>query len=160
MRLLARYAEWANAGLYDACMQLSREQYHAGADNGSPSLHGLLNRMLVFDRLIQSRLDGYEPSTVVEDDEQHRTFTRMRDALVAEDVAISDCVRHLSEDELELPVTYADENGTWHTNSQGELLVELFMHQADLRGAVCQRLREFGVEPPSLAYTHFLREIR
>lgn len=157
LRSLARYTEWANAVLYDACVRLMRAAYHAAPARGA-SVHVLLNRMLVHYRITQARLDGYEPQAVDPDAEQHKTFARMRDALVAEDVAFVGRVRHLSDAELELPVTYADEGGVRHTNSQGELVLELLLRQTGLRGAACERMSESGVEPPDLGFTRFLRE--
>lgn len=157
LRSLARYTEWANSALYDACVRLTREAYHAAAPH-QPSVHALLNRLLVFDRIAQARLDGYEPQALDPGAEQHKTFARMRDALVAEDVAFAERVRHLSDSELDLPVSYADGNGARHANSQAELVLELLLAQAELRGAVRGRMAELGVEVPDLRFTRFLRE--
>lgn len=157
MRTLARYSEWANGLIYDACVRLSRDAYHAAGDGAGESVHALLNRMLVLDRVMQARLDGYDPVELAPDAEQHRTFARMRDALVAEDVAITERVRHLSEAALALPVSYVDAAGIRHTNSQGELLLELLLCQEGTRGSIYYRLQQCGVSSPASAYTDFLR---
>lgn len=158
LRSLARYAEWANAEVYDACVRLTREAYHALPPHGT-GVHALLNRMLVLDRLVQARLDGYVPEATDPGAEQHKTFSRVRDALLAEDVAFSSRVRHLSEQELHLPISYADEEGRRRTNTQAELVLELLVAQAGLRGALCERMVEAGIAPPDLRYTRFLREV-
>lgn len=157
LRSLARHSEWANAALYETCVRLTRDAYHA-ADARGESVHLLLNRLLVIDRIAQARLDGYVPPEEDPDVAQHKTFARMRDALVAEDVAIAELVRRLSDAELELPVTYVEGEGRRHTNSRAELVLELLLGQAELRGAIRQRMAELGVTAPDLRFTAFLRE--
>lgn len=157
LRTLAQYSEWANAALYDACVRLTRTEYHTTAPQGV-GVHALLNRMLVCDRIAQARLDGYEPQDVDPDAEQHKTFARVRDALVAEDVAFVERVRHLSDSELDLPVTYADADGLCHTSSRAELVLDLLLAQAELRGGIRWAMAAGGVQTPDLGLTRFLRE--
>ena len=158
LRTLARHAEWANAEVYDASTQLTRDAYHADTGSGA-SVHALLNRLLVFMRLMQARIDGYEDGLAAHDGEQHKTFARIRDALVAEDVAIVDRIRHLSEDDLELPVTWTDADGRRHTGSNRDLAVELLLGEAELRGAVRLRLEAAGAVVPDLGFSRFQRVV-
>jgi len=157
LRTLARHAEWADAALYEACLQLDRATYHAAAD-GEESVHDLLNRLLVFLRVMQARLDGYEDGIAAHGGEQHKSFARVRDALLAEDVAVVERVRRIPEEELDLPVTYADETGKRHTSTHGDVVLEMLLGAAELRGAIGQKLRESGIRPKRTELTAFLRE--
>ena len=156
LRTLARHAEWANGLLYESCLQLTRERYHASSVEGA-SVHDSLNRMLIFMRVMQARLDGYEAGLAAHEGEQHKTFSRMRDALVAEDVAVLERIRHLGDEELQLPVSYVDDEGEVHTSSYGDLALELLLGEAELRGRLQERLETESVFIPDLSFTAFVR---
>lgn len=158
LRTLARHAEWADAALCEVCPQLSRDAYHV-ASTGGASIHDLLNRLLIFLRVMQARLDGYEDGIAAHGGEQHKSFARVRDALLAEDVAVVERVRRISEEELELPVTYADETGKRHTSTHGDVVLEMLLGAAELRGAIGQKLLELGIRPKNTELTVFLREM-
>ena len=54
----ARYNAWANARLYDACETLGLSDYFGDGPDQSGSLHAILNRILVGDRIWIARIEG------------------------------------------------------------------------------------------------------
>lgn len=156
LRQLARYSEWANGRLYEACSRLDQQRYRPHTDPSS--IHALLNRLLVVDRLTLARLAGYDPGIDSLDEELHDRYPPLLDALLAEDVALVEQVRRLSEETLGQPVSYVDLDGSRHTNSQLELVTELLEQQAQLRGAIAERLASAGQTVPDLCFSRFVRE--
>src|SRR5262245_39063896 len=55
---LARYNAWANHRLYDACAQLSVDDYRAKRASFFGSIHATLNHILVGDRVWLSRFQN------------------------------------------------------------------------------------------------------
>ncbi len=156
LRQQARHSEWANARLYDACSALDDISYRSPP--GPASVHGLLNRLLVADRMILAWLSGYDPGITSLDEELHGSCARLMDALVAEDVSLVERVRRLDDSSLFQPVSYSDLDGNRHTNSQLELIITLLEQQARLRGAIAERLTELGRAVSELGFIAYLRE--
>lgn len=156
MRQHSRHSEWANARLYEACNALDDDTYRS--PTGSASLHALLNRLLMHDRITLSQLNGYDIEVTSIDEELHGNRSELLDALVAEDIALVERVREMDDDGLFRPISYTDIDGNRHTNSQLELITGLLERQARLRGAIAERLTELGNPVPDIDVITFLRE--
>ena len=60
LRTLARYNQWANARLYDACAALSDDEYRKPRPSFFGSIDATLNHLLVGDRIWLGRIEGTE----------------------------------------------------------------------------------------------------
>ena len=74
-------------------------------------LFALLNSLLVTGRLWLARLRGYDPGI---GSLQDRLYDELREAQVANDVALCDYAHGLAEDDLPRPIPYRDLHGTAH----------------------------------------------
>ena len=159
-RTLAHYNMWANQRLYDACAKLSDEAYKKRRAAFFGGLHGVLNHILVGDRIWLARLQGYDAGIERLDIALYEDLEVLRAARDGEDIAINDYVRRLSEDDLASPISYRALNGDPHADALHELLTHLFNHQTHHRGQAHDLLSQTAVAPPSLDLIQFLREMR
>lgn len=157
-RMCARYNSWANQQLYDACAKLSEGTYKQPRPALFKSIHGVLNHILVVDRIWLARLNGYDTGISTLEEELHDDFRSLRDARVAEDVILSDYVHGLSDEDLERPIAYRNLADEPHANSQYEILAHLFNHQSHHRGQVNDHISQSEVSPPDLSLIDFLRQ--
>ena len=156
MRQLSLHAEWANQQVYANCARLNEEVYEKEKARPSGGIHGLLNHLLVVSKLWQSRLQGYDSGLISTDKDLYDGFEQLRDAQVAEDVNMVDSVHKYSEDQMQYPITYTDQQGKVHTNNIKEILSELFLQQAQIRGAIVFALGDH-IKMDDLGYIRFLR---
>lgn len=157
-RLCARYNEWANRQLHGACAKLPEEAYRAPRRIRFGSIHGVLNHVLVVERLWLARVQGYEAGITALDEELHEDFELLRDAQTAEDVLLSEYVHGLSEQDLARPIAWHSLSGQAHANAQHELLAHLFDEQARHRGTIAALLQQAGAEYADLGLIHFLHQ--
>ena len=159
-RTLAHYNVWANVRLYDACAKLSEEAYKKRRAAFFGGIHGVLNHILVGDRIWLARLQGYDAGIERLDVELYDEFAGLREARESEDITISDYVRRLSEDDLVRPIGYRTLDGDPHADGQHALLTHIFNHQTHHRGQAHDLLSQTAVPPPSLDFIVFLRATR
>src|ERR1700731_3853621 len=57
-QILARYNRIANERLYEACAQLDDAEYRTQRQGSFGSIHGLLNHLLLGDRIWMARFQG------------------------------------------------------------------------------------------------------
>lgn len=62
VRRFARYNRWANRRVYEACAQLSPDDYHAPRPSFFGSIHATLNHLLVGDSIWFGRFTGNIPA--------------------------------------------------------------------------------------------------
>lgn len=120
----------------------------------------MLNHILVADRIWLARLWGHDAGIERLDVALYEDFEVLRAARDGEDIAISDYVRRLSEDDLASPISYRALNGDPHADALYELLTHLFNHQTHYRGQAHDLLSQTAVASPSLDLIQFLREMR
>ncbi len=155
---LARYATWSNARLYATISELMTDEYRETEPAEVDALLGLLNQLQVIGRLWLARLRGYDPGIDSMHERAHDELASLREAQVADDLELCDYVHGLGEEDLLRPIPYRMFDGSAHTNSQQELLLELFVHQHHLRGRVCELLHRINASAPELDYLQFERE--
>lgn len=155
-RTCARYNLWATERLYTVCAGLTESAYRQRCPISGRSLHGVLNHLLVINRLWLARLRGYESDIVSVHEELHDDLESLRDATVAEDVILYDYVHGLSEEDLMRPVAYRNLAGEAHANAQAEMLTHLFSRQIEHRGEACGLVERTEEVPPKLGFIRFL----
>jgi len=156
MRQLALHAEWANQQVYENCARLDVDAYEKEKTRPSGGVHGLLNHLLVIKKTWHSHLMGYDSGIISPDKDLYDDFELLQNALIAEDVIMVDLVHGYSEEQMQYPITYTDQKGMPHTNNIKEILTELFLQQAQIRGAIVFALTDYFTID-DLGYIQFAR---
>jgi uncharacterized damage-inducible protein DinB len=159
VRRMARYNRWANRRIYDACAQLSPDDYHAPRPSFFGSLHATLNHILVGDSIWLGRFSGNVPAHLTRLDMiLHDDFAGLRAAREAKDADIVAFADALDEATLHAPFTYANMAGQQFTDPLFPPLMHFFNHQTHHRGQAHGLLSHAGIDPPELDLIYFMRE--
>ncbi|NKB58807.1 MAG: DUF664 domain-containing protein [Alphaproteobacteria bacterium] len=152
----AAYNKWANDKLYDACDQLSDEEYFAKRQAFFGSIHGVLNHMMVGDTIWTSRLHGTSPVIALNAELYDRRDT-LREARQKMDGDIIAYIDGLSEADIAGDVTYKTTSGDPFTSELSFILQHFFNHHAHHRGQAHDLLSQTSVEPPVLDLLYYAR---
>ncbi len=149
-RTLARYNCIATGRLYDACAKLEDAEYRRERRGSFGSIHGLLNHVLLSDRIWMARFQGsgHETpplATIVEDD-----FERLRSARVEEDARIEHFFASADADLLSREIPYVNNQGRSYMDVGAIAIGHFFNHQTHHRGQVHVMLSQTPVRPPAL----------
>lgn len=157
LHVLSRYHAWANQRLYDACGQLSEEEFVAARPSFFGSIMATLNHALVGDILWMGRLTGDASHGIAALDHiLHRDFaTLAAERRRMDEVVLAHCAS--LEGDLDRPFAYATIKGTPTTTPLGLTLLHLFNHGTHHRGQVHDMLSATTVAPPTLDLVYFLR---
>ena len=159
IRRMARYNRWANNRLYDACAQLSHEDYHARRPSFFGSIHATLNHILVGDSIWLGRFQGAVPAHLTKLDMiLHEDLPDLRAAREAKDEEILAFCNGLDAAALAGQFTYRNMRGEAFTDPLFPPLTHFFNHQTHHRGQVHGLLSHAGLSPPELDLIYFLRE--
>ena len=159
LRSMAAYNRWANRRLYAAAAALPDDDYRRPTGVFFGSLHGILNHLLVTDRIWMRRMTGTgdapdKLNAILFDD-----LGELRAAREREDERIIGHVAGLSAAELEADFQYATTKGVPQRQPRWEALAHLFNHQTHHRGQAHAALTGLGVaEPASLDLLAFQRQ--
>ena len=158
-RRFARYNQWANARLYDACAALPDGEFTRARPSFFGSLSATLNHVLVGDTVWMGRFTG-EPTTITSLDQTlHAELASLRAAREAMDDRIVAFVDGLDAATLDAPLSYRTMAGTASTDPLEALLAHLFNHQTHHRGQAHGLLSLAGAAPPPLDLIYYLREV-
>jgi uncharacterized damage-inducible protein DinB len=157
---MARYSQWANRRLYDACAGLSDADRKQDRRAFFGSIHGTLNHILVADRIWLSRIVPWdEPLVIPLDTELYADFDDLRRERETQDDDIIDFVDDLSEERIAGDVSYATTSGDPNVMQLGLILQHFFNHQTHHRGQAHDLLGQAGVTPPPLDLLYYAREV-
>jgi uncharacterized damage-inducible protein DinB len=154
---MARYNQWANRRLYDACAKLSGEDYLRPRPAFFGSIHGTLNHILVGDRVWLGRFGWSDAKVTALDQILYRDLATLRAARAAEDANIIARIDGLADDAVDGVLVYrsivdpAERRTTLHW-----ALTHFFNHQTHHRGQVHDMLSQTAVAPPPLDLMYFL----
>ena len=157
-RAFSHYNAWANARLYEACGRLAEADYLAPRPAFFGSLHGVLNHILVADRLWLGRIEGREVAIAALDQQLYGEFAGLAVARRAEDARIVALIEGLEEADFAKPLRYRNMAGEDCEDPLGTVLSHVFNHQTHHRGQAHGLLSQTEVPPPSLDMTAFIRE--
>src|SRR5580704_11932248 len=113
-RMLARYNRSANERIYEQCGKLELAEYRRERRGSFGSIHGLLNHILLGDRIWMARFEGQDRfegegtttpalNTVLFED-----FSALRMARIGLDARIEAFFEHLSDDFLSRALPYVN----------------------------------------------------
>ncbi len=156
--ILARYNQWSNQRIYQACARLDTEAYYLNRQAFFESIHGTLNHGLLADRIWLGRFD-YTPYVFSSlRDQLYSQLVDLTEARQQEDGRIIAFIQSQSEADLLQTFTYTNTQGETLTQPLWQCLTHYFNHQTHHRGQVHQMLSEVGQDPPSLDLVAMLRE--
>lgn len=148
---LARYNSIANLRLCQACSELPEDEYRKARPVSFGSIHGLLNHILLGDRIWMARFTSEEiVATPALNSELYADLPSLREARMAEDSRIEAFVARLDERFWSRSIRYVNSKGVLCEDPAVMLLGHLFNHQTHHRGQVHAMLTAAGVQPPSL----------
>ena len=148
--MLARYNRIANERLYASCAQLDDAEYRKDRRGSFGSIHGLLNHILLGDRIWMGRFEGNEGGTPALNTLLFEDFPALRLARMEQDARIEAFFGDLHEDFLSRSFRYINNQGKDYQDEAPLAVSHFFNHQTHHRGQVHVMLRQTSVQPPSL----------
>jgi uncharacterized damage-inducible protein DinB len=160
-RTFSRYNRWANRRLYEACMALGDDDYHADRRGYFKSIGNTLNHIVVGDRLWMGRFTGVpsgiaDLSAVPHPDraDLHAARERLDEDIIAF-FAVFDDAR------LAQRLEYLDTRGMVKAVPTALTFGHFFNHQTHHRGQLHDMLSQAGMdEPPPLDLIYYYHEMQ
>ena len=150
LRTLARYNQWANTRLYDACAALSDGEYRKPRPSFFGSIHATLNHLLVGDRIWLGRIEGTDHGITGLDQILHEDLGELRRAREAEDARLLALAGGLDDSRLAADFAYTTTSMGPGRLPLGQVLGHLMNHQTHHRGQAHDMLSQTDVPPPPL----------
>ncbi|HEU5022542.1 MAG TPA: DinB family protein, partial [Bryobacteraceae bacterium] len=133
---LAYYNRIANERLYEACAQLSDEEYRKPRAGSFGSIHGLLNHILLGDTVWLARFEGGGSTTPALNSVLYDKFPALRAARAAHDARIEAFFAALTDDALSRSLPYVNNQGKNYVESAPVAFSHFFNHQTHHRGQI------------------------
>ena len=149
-QMLARYNRIANERLYEACAQLSDEEYRRQRRGSFGSIHALLNHLLLGDRIWMSRFEGGGKTTPPLNTVLYDDFAPLRAARVKEDERIESFFQGVGPEFLTRGLQYVNSKGKDRNDDAAMAVAHFFNHQTHHRGQVHVMLAQTPVQAPAL----------
>jgi uncharacterized damage-inducible protein DinB len=157
-QMFADYNKWANTRVYNACRELSDEEYRADKGAFFGSAHRTLNHLLVADRIWLRRITGVGTAPMELNVILYEDFSELRKAREAEDLRFIYLTGSLTPDAFDRSVTYTPVTvPTPVEEPLGGMLTHVFNHQTHHRGQVHTILTALGRPSIVLDMISFLR---
>jgi uncharacterized damage-inducible protein DinB len=157
IQLLARYNRLANEQLYEACAALSDEQYREQRRVSFGSIHGLLNHILLADRIWMGRFKGGGKTTPPLNTVLFEKFEDLRGARVRDDREMGEFFASVDGEFFAKTISYVNSRGQAYTDPVLPSVLHMFNHQTHHRGQVHVMLSQAGLQPPSLDMHRLLK---
>jgi uncharacterized damage-inducible protein DinB len=149
-RIFARYNRVANARLYEQVEKLDLAEYRRERRGSFGSIHGLLNHILVGDRIWMSRFAGGGKTTPPLNTILFETFAEINSARGEEDAGIEAFFEKVDDDFLTRRLAYTNSRGKECVDEAAPAVLHFFNHQTHHRGQVHVMLSQTEVSPPAL----------
>jgi uncharacterized damage-inducible protein DinB len=149
-RIFARYNRVANERLYEQVGKLDLAEYRRERRGSFGSIHGLLNHMLVGDRIWMSRFAGGGKTTPPLNTILFESFAEINSARAEEDAGIVAFFEKVDDDFLTRPLAYTNSRGKECVDKAAPAVLHFFNHQTHHRGQVHVMLSQTEVSPPAL----------
>jgi uncharacterized damage-inducible protein DinB len=149
-RMLARYNRIANERIFDGCARLDSAEYRKERHGSFGSIHGLLNHILLGDRIWMARFEGGGSVTPALNSILFDDFAELRSARAEQDARIEAFFGSLPEDFFRRSFRYINNQGREYVEEAPVAVSHFFNHQTHHRGQVHVMLSQTSVQPPSL----------
>jgi uncharacterized damage-inducible protein DinB len=150
LRMLARYNRIANERLYEACGRLDPIEYRRERKGSFGSIHGLLNHLVLGDRIWMSRFAGAGNTTPPLNSILFDSFAELRSARAAQDEEIEAFFAKIDTDFLQKQLPYTNNQGKDYLETAPVAVLHFFNHQTHHRGQVHVMISQTDIKPPSL----------
>ena len=148
-QMLSRYNRLANERLFACCGRLDIE-CRKKRPGSFGSILGLLNHILLGDRIWMARFEGSGHLTPLLDSVLFDDFTGLRSARAAEDDRIEAFFQSVDTGFLNRTFPYVNNKGVSYQESAPVAVAHFFNHQTHHRAQVHVMLSQTSVPPPSL----------
>lgn len=157
-QMFADYNRWANARVYDACAELSEDEFRADQGAFFGSAQRTLNHLLAADRIWLKRFTGEGETPTSLDAVLFDAFDALRTAREAADERLIAYVGSLTDEDVVEMISFS--TATMPTKIElplGPILSHVFNHQTHHRGQVHTILTSLGKPSIVLDLIYFLR---
>jgi uncharacterized damage-inducible protein DinB len=145
--LQARYSQWVNRRLYDACATLPDAERKQDRGVFFGSIHGTWNHLLLGDRVWLARLQGRPVPYPRLDLELYADFAELQAAQTDCDQALLDWIQGLQADDLQRRIAFRSlSTGQDKELSVATMLTTLFIHKTHHRGQITALLSQCGCD--------------
>jgi uncharacterized damage-inducible protein DinB len=148
--MMARYNRIANERLLEKCGLLQDADYRSVHRVSFGSIHGLLNHVLLGDRIWMARFEGAGLVTPALDTVLFEDFGALRTARAAEDERIEAFFAGVDEGFFERSIRYVNNKGLEYVEAASVAVCHFFNHQTHHRGQIHALLTQSGVAGPSM----------
>lgn len=135
---------WATLQLFDACNNLTTEQFHQPFEMGPGSLHNTLSHLTAAMRAWTDSLAGQTPTPRIDQDGQKRTSAELRALYEA---AWKDFSAECTRLPLDQTISRQLRNGPVITLTRGVAVTQVTTHGMHHRAQCLNMLRHVGVKP-------------
>ncbi len=149
-RMLALCNRVANQRLFEACRRLNPVEYRKQRLGSFGSVHGLLNHILLGDRIWMARFDSKGRTAPALNTVLFDGFLDLCSARVEEDTKIEMFFGCLEPEFFLRSVRYTNSQGKEYEEEASVAVSHFFNHQTHHRGQVHVMLSQTPVQPPSL----------
>ena len=145
--LQARYSQWVNQRLYDACASLTDDERKRDRGVFFHSIHGTWNHLLLGDRVWLARLQDQTAPYQRLDLELYADFAELRAAQTDCDQALLDWIQGQQADDLRRRITFRSlSTGQERELSVATMLTTLLNHKTHHRGQITALLSQYGCD--------------
>jgi len=158
IRMLTRYAAWANSRLFDAMSALPAGlllEARPGRPNG---MNGVLSHSYVVDLIWKAHLEGSEHGFTSRNFDIIPSFEELHLAQQRSDEWFISYADEQNEKSLEELVSFRFVDGSPGSMSRGGILLHIVNHKTYHRGYIADMLYEAGCRPPTIDLPVFLRD--
>ncbi|PKD38261.1 damage-inducible protein DinB [Methylomonas sp. Kb3] len=145
--LQARYSQWVNQRLYDACASLTDDERKRDRGVFFHSIHGTWNHLLLGDRVWLARLQDQPVQYQRLDLEIYGDFGELRAAQADCDQALLDWVQGMQADDLQRRIAFRSLSAGQDKNLEVvTMLTTLLNHKTHHRGQITALLSQCGCD--------------
>jgi uncharacterized damage-inducible protein DinB len=145
--LQARYSQWVNQRLYDACLTLADSERKRDRGVFFHSIHGTWNHLLLGDRVWLARLQGQPVPYQRLDLELYADFGELRAAQGDCDQDLLDWIQGLQTNDLQRRIAFRSlSTGQDKVLAVATMLTTLLFHKTHHRGQITALLSQCGCD--------------
>lgn len=149
-RMLARYNSAANERLFAVCRQLSAIDLYSSRQSSFGSIHGLLNHVLLGDRIWLARFKGGGEVTPPLNTILYEEFEALRTARAEQDELIVKFFDEADDELMSRSFPYVNNQGKPYVEEASVAIAHFFNHQTHHRGQIHTLVAQSGLKSPSL----------
>jgi uncharacterized damage-inducible protein DinB len=158
LRMLTRYAEWANARLYETLAALPEHELIKPQKIVFGNLLRTLNHVYAMDLVWQAHLQGRAHGITNRHPDLHSSLADLRAAQAALDRWYSSAAADMPDHAGEERVEFTFIGGGSGCMTRAEILLHVVNHKTYHRGHIADMLYQIPVHPPTTDLPVFLRD--